>query len=318
MKEGVYTSPGSGSHSATHSGTSVTGTTHLASGGVEVHPGVHRRVSWSAVFAGVVLTLAIQLLLSMLGVGVGMTTIDPAAGANGLPEPTSFSMGAGIWWTVSYMIALAVGGYVAARLAGVSLRGDGMIHGLLTWAFALLVSAYLVTTAVGGIMGGAFSALGNVTSGLTQTVQQAAPEIARSAGVSPDDLRRQAEDLLRPADQQASPEDARSRLVSALTTMATGSGQQVDAARQEATSLIAQQAGIPEDQARQRLQQVEQQVSQTTQQATETATQAAETTSNALSAAGIGGTISLLLGAIAALIGGRIGTRTRDDRVVVS
>jgi hypothetical protein len=272
-------------------------------------------VSWAAVFAGVVLALAIQLLLSMLGLGIGMTTIDPAAGQAGMPQASSFSIGAGLWWTISYMIALGIGGYVAARLAGVVIRGDGLIHGLLTWAFALLISAYLVTTTVGSVMGGAMSALGSVTSGVAQTVKEAAPEVARASGVSPEDLRRQAEDLLRPADQQSSGDNARTQLISALTTMAAG-GPQADQARQQATTLIAQQAGIPEDQARQRLQQVEQQVGAAKQQATETATQAAEATSNTLSAAGIWGTVALLLGAAAAAMGGRMGTQRREHVTV--
>jgi hypothetical protein len=297
IKEGVYTTP----HAAASDDV-----------GVEVRPGVHRRVSWGAVFAGVVLALAVQLLLSMLGLGIGMTTIDPAAGREGLPQASNLGIGAGVWWTVSYMIALGIGGYVAARLAGVVVRTDGLIHGLLTWAFALLISAYLVTTTLGSVMGGAMNALGNVTSGVAQTARQAAPEVARATGISPDELRRRAEDLLRPADQQRSADDARTQLVQSLTTIARG-GPQADQARQQAVSIIAQQAGIPEDQARQRLQQAEQQYGEVRQQATQTATQAAETTSNTLSAAGIWGTIALLLGAAAAAIGGRMGTRTRRE-----
>ncbi|OYD83725.1 hypothetical protein [Azospirillum brasilense] len=304
IKDGVYPTP----HATSHP-------TAAADVGVEVRPGVHRRVSWAAVFAGVVLALAIQLLLSMLGLGIGMTTIDPSAGREGLPQASSFGLGAGLWWTVSYMIALGIGGYVAARLAGVVVRGDGLIHGLLTWAFALLISAYLVTTTLGNVMGGALSALGNVTSGVTQTVKQVAPEVAEASGLSAEDLRNRAEDLLRPADQQRSGTDARTQLVSALTTMARG-GPEADQARQQAVSLIAQQAGIPEDQARQRLQQVEQQFGQAKQQATQTATQAAEATSNTLSSAGIWGTVALLLGAAAAALGGRMGTQRREPSVV--
>jgi len=303
-KEGVYTTPQSAPHPAA-----------LADTGVEVRPGVHRRVSWAAVFAGVVLALAIQLLLSMLGLGIGMTTIDPAAGSEGLPQASSFGIGAGLWWTVSYMVALGIGGSVAARLAGVLVPGDGLIHGLLTWAFALLISAYLVTTTLGAVTGGALSALGSVTSGVAQTVKDAAPEVARASGMSVEDLRGRAEDLLRPADQQRSGDDARTQLVSALTTMASG-GPQADQARQQAASLISQQAGIPEDQARQRLQQVEQQFGAAKQQATQTATQAAEATSNTLSSAGIWGTIALLLGAAAAAMGGRMGTQRREHVVV--
>jgi hypothetical protein len=297
MREGVYNAPSTGA---------------AVRSDVDVRPGIHRRVSWAAVFAGVVLTLAIQIVLSMLGVGIGMTTIDPIQ-AGGTPQASTFSMGAGIWWTLSYMIALGIGGYAAARLAGVAIKGDGMLHGLLTWGFALLVSAFLVTSAVGSILGGALNVLGNVTSGVAQTVQQAAPEVARATGVSPEQLQQRAQALLQAGDdQQRTPEDAQRELVQNLTTMATG-GQGADQARDRSISLISQQAGIPEDQARQRIQQAEQQFQQARQQAEQTATQAAESTSNALASAGLWGTLALVLGAVAAAVGGSAGTRSRNE-----
>src|SRR5690606_10405128 len=36
-----------------------------------------RRVSWGAIFGGVVISLIVQFLLSMLGVGIGVATVDP-------------------------------------------------------------------------------------------------------------------------------------------------------------------------------------------------------------------------------------------------
>ena len=57
------------------------------------------RVSWAAVFAGVVAALVTHLLLNMLGVGIGAATLDPAGGDN--PEARTFSIMAGIWWTLS-------------------------------------------------------------------------------------------------------------------------------------------------------------------------------------------------------------------------
>lgn len=121
---------------------------------VEVMPRTGRRVSWGAVFAGVMIVLAIQLLLSMLGLGIGLGTINPAAGST--PNASSLGIGAAAWWGVSYLIALVAGGYVAARLAPSRLSFDGALHGLVTWAFALLLTFYLLTTALGGVIGGAF------------------------------------------------------------------------------------------------------------------------------------------------------------------
>ena len=40
---------------------------------------VHRRISWGAVFGGVIIVVAMQLLLSLLGAGFGLGTIDTNA-----------------------------------------------------------------------------------------------------------------------------------------------------------------------------------------------------------------------------------------------
>jgi hypothetical protein len=283
---------------------------------VLVQPGIHRRLSWGAVIAGVVLVLATHLLLSLLGVGVGFTTIDPAQ-QGGTPQASTLGIGAGVWWTISYMIALMLGGYVAARLSGVLVRGNGVLHGLVTWAAALLLSAWLLTSTLGSVLGTTFNAIGSVASGVGQTVQQAVPEVAQAAGLSADQLRQRAEELLRPADQGPQSREAALRdLARNVTAIATG-GEGAEQARQQAVSIISQQAGIPEDQANQRLAQLEEELRQTGQQAAETATQAADTASTTLASAGIGTFISLLLGAIAAMVGGALGTR-KPDRVATA
>ena len=123
VREGVYeTSGGAGNYRGNLGGT------------VAVQPGLYRRISWGAVIGGALMVVAVQLLLSMLGIGIGMTTIDPAQGAAGTPDASTFSLSAVIWWAVSYLVALVIGGYVAARLAGAWEKTDGVLHGLLTWA----------------------------------------------------------------------------------------------------------------------------------------------------------------------------------------
>ena len=93
---------------------------------VAVSAAALRRISWGAVLAGAVIVIAVHLSLSLLGLGIGLSTVDPAAGDT--PGAKSFGLGAGIWWVISNLIALVIGGYVAARLSGMPLRGDGMIH----------------------------------------------------------------------------------------------------------------------------------------------------------------------------------------------
>jgi hypothetical protein len=40
------------------------------------------RVSWGGVLAGVVVALVVQLLINMLGIGIGVATLDPGTNDN--------------------------------------------------------------------------------------------------------------------------------------------------------------------------------------------------------------------------------------------
>jgi polyhydroxyalkanoate synthesis regulator phasin len=279
---------------------------------VTVSAAALRRISWGAVLAGAVIVIAVHLSLSLLGLGIGLSTVDPAAGDT--PEATSFGLGAGIWWVVSNLIALVIGGYVAARLSGMPLRGDGIIHGVLTWAVTLLITIYLLTTGVGTLVGGAFNIVGNAVSTLGQGVAQAAPRALEAAGVSPEQIQQQADELLRPEQPgQLNPDQARSELTDALRQMVTGSEQDAAQARQRATELIAQRAGITPEQANQRIEQMTTEFKRRADEAKAQATQAADATAKAASSASIWAFVAFVLGAAAGALGGAMGTRNRYE-----
>lgn len=140
---------------------------------VETQPLAVRRLSipmirWSAVFAGSVAGLASYLLLALFGVAVGLTAIEPQAA-----EPVGrVPMVAGIWSGISLLVAAFIGGYVAARMSGLERRGDGLLHGFVAWGFITLVLTWAATTAVGSILGGTFSLLGQGMSGVAQQAVQ--------------------------------------------------------------------------------------------------------------------------------------------------
>ena len=284
---------------------------------VDVVPTAGRRVSWGAVFAGVMIVLAVQLLLSMLGLGIGLSTVNPTEG--GTPNASSLGIGAAAWWGISYLIALLAGGYVAARLAPSRLSFDGALHGVLTWAFALLVTFYLLTTAVGGVIGGAFSAVSGTLSAAGQTVKDAAPQAAQAAGVTPDTIQQKAKELMSAQSTGADPrslnsEQAQQEIAANLPKLAAG-GDQARQAHDRIVAVMAAQLNITPDEANQRLDKMEGQVAQTTGQAKDKAKQVADKTASGLSKASLIAFVSLLLGAIAAAIGGSLGVRRRDEMV---
>jgi hypothetical protein len=272
---------------------------------VEVFPAA-RRISWGAVFGGVVLALAINLLLSLLGVGIGLTTIDPqAAGGEGSPAASSLGIGAAVWWVVSMLAAMFVAGYTASRLAGVFQKGDGILHGLIAWAFTLLLTFYLLTTAIGGLVGGAFSTLSSAASGATQAAPQA-QQLARAAGIDANTVTQGIDGMIAQAAPNATPEqvaEARRQLTDLAPQVVRG-GTSADEARTRAEQIMSQTLGIPPEQARAQVEQGWQQVK------TETA-QAADQTANVAASAAIWGFVALLLGAVAAAFGGATGARGR-------
>jgi hypothetical protein len=73
-----------------------------------------RAMSWSAILAGVLASLVIQILLTMLGVGIGLIAIDTSTAA---ATRVGVGWAAFMWWMFSGVLAAFVGGLVAASAA---------------------------------------------------------------------------------------------------------------------------------------------------------------------------------------------------------
>ena len=126
------------------------------------HNAVPRKgVSWRAIFAGVVCIISVVFLLNLLGLVFGFGTIEPTEESNPM---SGVGTGSLIWWIVSNLLALFAGGYVAARVGVSFYNKSGMIQGMLTWALYTFISAWLLTSAVGSIISGVGSTIGNVLS----------------------------------------------------------------------------------------------------------------------------------------------------------
>lgn len=301
MSTQTYTDP---AYATPHSVESVT--THFES---DRH--TNRRISWSAIFGGVILVVAVQLLLSMLGAGIGLGTVNTNAGTT--PDASSFGIGAGVWWAVSSFLALAFGGYVSAWLAGIEIRWDGILHGLITWGMATLLTIYLLTSVVGGVIGGGFSALGSAANTVGGGLKDAAQPLAQAAGVSPDMIQQQTQAYLQPANPDPatmSPQDAQKQLITNLATYAKG-GSDAPAAKNQVIGIMAAQQHISRDDATKKFDDTQAKLRQAKDQAIQTAKNAADASSAAASKASFAAFGNLLLGAIAAAIGGSLAVQRR-------
>lgn len=278
-----------------------------------------RRISWGAIIAGIVVVLVVQMLLMLLGLAIGAATVDPATADT--PQAATLGTSGAVWWLVATAIAVFAGAWVAARLAAVPSRLDGSLHGLVTWAAATLLGIYLLSTTIGGLLGGAFGALGSAA----QAVGQGGQSLASAAmQVLPDDIRGQAERLFDRA--PAAADQAQQQVQEAQQAAGGGNlmesvqrvvrGVQDGASPQDrdaAVNVIAHQAGIPREQAEQRLTEFQGTYRQYAEQAEEQARQAAQAAAAAVAQVSFWSVIALMIGAVLAGLGGSLGSRRDDD-----
>lgn len=192
------------------------------------HNNVPRKgISWRAILAGVVCILSIVFLLNLLGLVFGFGTIEPAEESNPM---SGVGTGSLIWWIVSNLIALFVGGYVAARVGVSFYNKSGMIQGIMTWALYTFISAWLLTSAVGSIISGVGNTIGSVLSGSgqeqsQQKQQQAEQQQSQQLNLSLEQVKSQFYSLLEDTDKQALDPDRLENKVNEVTNEAQNTAQ---------------------------------------------------------------------------------------------
>ncbi len=269
------------------------------------------KISWSAVLAGVAVALSTQILLTLLGLGMGTAVVDPAASDN--PGAAALSIGSGLWFVASGVIASFIGGYIASYLSALVKRSTGGYHGLTSWAVTTLVVLYLLTTSLGTIAGGAFGGIAKIVGGFGQTATlvaaAAAPAVA-NAGNPFSGIEQQ----IRTATGN-DPQALQDIAVAALRAVISGDQATVEDARSKAATALARAQNIPADQAKAQVMEYEAQYKQSVEVAKKKAFEAAHTATKALSTGALVAFLALLLGAVAAWFGGVVGTVRAETRV---
>jgi ElaB/YqjD/DUF883 family membrane-anchored ribosome-binding protein len=211
------------------------------------------RISWAGVWSGFLIGLGALLLLSTLGLAVGISAadIDPGQGS----DPKAFGIGAAIWAGLSLLIALFVSGMIASRASMVVDRTVATTHGALVWVLTMLGIIYLAGTGISlgmsgvlGVVRGAGSAVGGAAGGLTDLTSgdvdqilarlndsKTAGVVAGATGMSQDEARGALEDI------RAKVEAVRNNPEQAAAEARNGVQQLTSRAKERAAS-VAQQA----------------------------------------------------------------------------
>lgn len=263
------------------------------------------QVSWGAIFAGVAIGLITQLLLNMIGLGVGLATLDPGTADN--PSAGGLSIGAAIWWVLSGIIASFLGGWIAGRLAGKPRESTGGWHGVTSWAVTSLIVVYLLTSAVSGIVGGALGALRSAASGVARTAATAATAAGPAAAGNGGEIVDAVQSKVRSATGGADLGQVASAAGAAVTGATSDDPAKQAQGREQAAQVYAQTKDVPLPQARAQVAETEQRTAARAAQLKQQAAQAADTAAKAASTAALVSALSLLFGALAAWFGGRRG-----------
>ncbi|MGH9565397.1 MAG: hypothetical protein ACRD4F_19585 [Candidatus Angelobacter sp.] len=107
-------------------------------------PVARSRIDWKAIWGGVFVFMAIWSVFGALGLAIFASAASPNAAAPVL----GMSIGIAIWSIILTIIAMYVAGRETGRLAGVTSRHDGLVHGLMM--FGLSVVAMMVLVSIGG------------------------------------------------------------------------------------------------------------------------------------------------------------------------
>lgn len=113
---------------------------------------VRSRLSWGALFAGAFVTLALYVLLSVLGTALGLSLAGHARGE-------TIAIGAAAWAIATMLVALFAGGCVATRCSAGETKTEAVIYGVVLWgvmlAAMIFASGAVMRAGFGGLMRGA-------------------------------------------------------------------------------------------------------------------------------------------------------------------
>ncbi|WP_342379082.1 hypothetical protein NVS55_06650 [Myxococcus stipitatus] len=152
------------------------------------------KLSWGAILGGTIVALGVLLLLYSLGLALGLSSVDP----NNPDSARSAGIGTGIWSIIAPLIALFVGGFVAARTAGVLDKGGGAMHGAVMWGLTTLLGVLLVGMLISTVVGTALRA----TTGLVGATGAAVAGAASQGGEAAQAFGIDANDALGPVNQR--------------------------------------------------------------------------------------------------------------------
>ena len=271
----------------------------------------YHRVSWGAILVGVVVALAVNLALQMLGLALGSMTINPTTETNPFE---GLATGAVIWIAASMLIALFCGGYAAGKMAGYQQDATGILHGLAVWGAVTLISWWMLSMMAGSIMNGVANVIGGGLSLAGQAVSEVAPEVQQAIDMRTSTL----DNILLDSDELQPDATAidRAEVQASVLRILQGGETLDEATRQEAIATIAERTTLSEAEIEERMTRYQNLYQQTVNDVEQRIEETSGNVADAVAAAAGAAFLALVSGAFAAGAGGLVGSPS--ERVIAA
>ncbi len=106
------------------------------------------RLRWGPIVGGLMTTIALLLLFTLLGLAIGLAVFEPN------DDPTNIATSAAVWGAVSAILAFFLGGWVTGKTAAVENDDNALLNGFMVGASALALTLWLASMGVGNLLGG--------------------------------------------------------------------------------------------------------------------------------------------------------------------
>lgn len=136
---------------------------------------VRNRVQWGPIVTGVLTAIVVFLLLTVLGIALGASVLDPANTAGDI------GTWAAVWGAITAIVAFLVGGWIAARAAVVEGPFAGLLNGLSVGIAGLLLIIWLTASGLGNL----FGTIGTTVGSVLNVAASVAPAAGDAANVNP-------------------------------------------------------------------------------------------------------------------------------------
>ena len=113
-------------------------------------------VSWSGVWVGALAATAVGVIFGLVGIAIGAHRLGTAGDVT---KWSGVGAGALIWSVFAAFLSFVVGGWAAAKVAGIRRADTAILHGAISWLVALPLMMALLGLGAGNAFGGWYGGL---------------------------------------------------------------------------------------------------------------------------------------------------------------